>query len=61
MGAKTLNGLILDAFEDIPPVGTTLLLRGYPVEVVQTQGTSVTIARLTTDPVTTAREDKDES
>ncbi|MDP6725450.1 MAG: CNNM domain-containing protein [Arenicellales bacterium] len=61
MEAKTLNGLILDTFEDIPPVGTTLLLGGFPVEVVQTQGTSVTIARLTTDPITTARGDKDES
>lgn len=51
-GAKTLNGLIIETFEDIPSPGTTLLLGGYPVEVVKTQGTSVTIARLTSNPVT---------
>ena len=45
-GAKTLNGLILDTFEDIPRPGTSMLLAGYPIEIVQTRGTAVTVARI---------------
>ncbi|MDH3691813.1 MAG: HlyC/CorC family transporter [Gammaproteobacteria bacterium] len=45
-GPKTLNGLILEYLEDIPEPGTRLQLAGYPVEVVQTKGTAVTVSRL---------------
>lgn len=45
-GAKTINGLILDTFEDIPNPGTSMLLADYPVEIVQTRGTAVTVVRI---------------
>jgi len=45
-GPRTLNGLILEYLEDIPEPGTSLLLSGYPVEVVQTQGNAVRTARV---------------
>jgi len=45
-GPKTINGLILEAFEAIPDPGTTLLIANYPVEVIQTRGTSVAVVRI---------------
>ena len=45
-GPKTLNGLILEYLEAIPEPGTSILLAGYPVEVVRTRGTAVDIARI---------------
>ncbi|HCO43964.1 MAG TPA: magnesium/cobalt efflux protein, partial [Gammaproteobacteria bacterium] len=44
--AKTLNGAILEHLEDIPTPATSLLLGGYPVEIVQTQGNVVKVARI---------------
>ncbi len=45
-GPKTLNGLILERLEDIPQPGTTMLIDNYPVEVVQTKGAAVRMARI---------------
>ncbi len=45
-GPKTLNGLILEHFEDIPESGTSLKIADYPVEIVQTQGRFVKMARI---------------
>jgi len=45
-GPRTLNGLILEHMEDIPEPGTTLLLGGYPVEIVQTSGSAVKTVRV---------------
>lgn len=45
-GPKTLNGLILEYFEDIPESGTSLKIADYPVEIVQTQGRFVKMARI---------------
>ncbi len=45
-GPKTLNGLILEHMEDIPEAGTSLLLAGYPVEIVQIKDNLVKTARL---------------
>ena len=45
-GPKTLNGLILEHFEDIPEPGTSLLLAGYPLEIIQTRGTAVRMVRI---------------
>ena len=45
-GPKTLNGLILEHMEDIPEPGTSLLLAGYPVEIVQIKDNLVKTARL---------------
>ncbi len=36
-GPKTLNGLILEYFEDIPEAGTGLNIAGYPMEIIQTK------------------------
>jgi Mg2+/Co2+ transporter CorB len=47
-GPKTLNGLILEHMEDIPEAGTSLLLAGYPIEIVQTKDNAVKIARILT-------------
>lgn len=45
-GPKTLNGLIIEHMEDIPEPGTSLLLAGYPIEIVQTKDNGVKIARI---------------
>lgn len=45
-GPKTLNGLILEHFQDIPEAGTSIKLNGIPVEIVQTQDRSVITARI---------------
>ncbi len=34
-GPKTLNGLILEHLEDIPEAGTSMMINGYPIEVVR--------------------------
>ncbi len=47
-GPKTLNGLIVEYFEDIPQTGTSLRLGDYTLEIVQTRGTGVTVARIRT-------------
>lgn len=45
-GPKTLNGLILEHFEDIPEGGVSIKIGSVPIEVVQTQGRMVRTARL---------------
>jgi Mg2+/Co2+ transporter CorB len=45
-GPKTLNGLILEHMEDIPETGTSLLLAGYPIDIVQTKDNAVKTARI---------------
>ncbi|PTR17043.1 HlyC/CorC family transporter [Nitrosospira sp. Nsp2] len=45
-GPKTLNGLILEYFQDIPEAGTSLKIAGYPVEIVQTQDRVVKVVRI---------------
>jgi Mg2+/Co2+ transporter CorB len=45
-GPKTLNGLILEHFRDIPEAGIALKINGIPIEIVQTQGRSIKVARL---------------
>lgn len=44
-GPHTINGLITEYLETIPEPGTSLLLEGYPVEIVQTQGHAVKLVR----------------
>ena len=43
-GPKTLNGLLLEQFEDIPEAGVSIKLGGVPVEIVQTQDRAVKMA-----------------
>lgn len=45
-GPKTLNGLILEHLESIPPAGTSLLVAGHPIEIMQTTGSAVKIIRI---------------
>lgn len=45
-GPKTLNGLILEHFQDIPEVGVSLKVAGVAIEIIQTQDKSVRVARL---------------
>ncbi|MGB5834604.1 MAG: transporter associated domain-containing protein, partial [Thiohalocapsa sp.] len=40
-GPKTLNGLILEYLETIPQPGTSLMLDGHPLEIVQTDEKTV--------------------
>jgi len=45
-GPRTMNGLIIEYMEAIPEPGTSLLLEGYPVEILQTQGNTVRMIRI---------------
>jgi len=45
-GPKTLNGLVLEHLESIPEPGTSLLIAGYPVEIVQATSNAVKTARI---------------
>jgi Mg2+/Co2+ transporter CorB len=44
--ARTLNGLILDQLEAMPEPGVSVLIAGYPVEIVQVHGRMVKTARI---------------
>jgi Mg2+/Co2+ transporter CorB len=45
-GPKTLNGLILEHFQDIPEAGTSLKIADYPMEILQTQDRVVKVVRI---------------
>ena len=45
-GPKTLNGLILEHFQDIPEAGTSVKIAGYPIEIIQTQDRVVKVVRI---------------
>jgi Mg2+/Co2+ transporter CorB len=45
-GPKTFNGLIIEQLEHIPEPGTSLLINGYPVEILQMQDNAVRTARI---------------
>ncbi|MBF0218257.1 MAG: HlyC/CorC family transporter [Gammaproteobacteria bacterium] len=45
-GPKTLNGLIVEYLEMIPDGGTSLLLEGHPIEIVQSTQSSVKMVRI---------------
>jgi Mg2+/Co2+ transporter CorB len=45
-GPKTLNGLILEHFEDIPETGTSLRIGKYTVEITQAGDNAVKTARM---------------
>lgn len=49
-GAKTLNGLILEHFQDIPETGVSLKIAGVPMEIIQTQDRMVKMVRLFKPP-----------
>lgn len=45
-GPRTLNGLLLEHLEAMPEAGVSVLIAGYPVEVVQVQERMVKTARI---------------
>ncbi len=45
-GPKTLNGLILEHFQDIPEADVSIRLAGIPIEILQTQDRSVVTVRI---------------
>ncbi len=45
-GARTLNGLILDKLEAMPEPGVSVMIAGYPMEIVQVHGRMVKTARI---------------
>jgi len=45
-GAKTLNGLILEYFQDIPETGVSLKIAGVTIEIIQTQDRKVKMVRI---------------
>jgi len=45
-GPRTLNGLILEHFQDIPEAGTSLKIGGHPLEILQTQDRVVKVVRI---------------
>jgi Mg2+/Co2+ transporter CorB len=45
-GPKTINGLLLEQLEDIPEAGTSLLVSGHPIEILQVQNRMVKVVRI---------------
>ncbi|MDH4107269.1 MAG: HlyC/CorC family transporter [Gammaproteobacteria bacterium] len=45
-GPKTLNGLILEHLENIPPPGTCLKINDYPIEIVSSDDNRVQLVRM---------------
>ena len=45
-GPKTMNGLIIEHLGAIPEPGTSLMIEGYPIEIMQTSGNAVRTARI---------------
>ena len=45
-GPKTFNGLLVEQLETIPETGISILVAGYPVEILQTQNNMVKVAKI---------------
>lgn len=45
-GPKTLNGLLLEHFQDIPSPGVSIRLAGYPVEIINVKNNKVQSVRI---------------
>lgn len=48
-GPRTINGLITEYMETIPQPSTSLLLNGYPIEILQTQDNAVKMVKIWPD------------
>ncbi len=59
-GPKTLNGLILEHMEMIPKPGTSLMIEGYPIEVIRTSNNAVQSAKIQPRAPQYGKEDLDE-
>ena len=45
-GPKTLNGLLLEYFQDIPTPGVSLRIAGYPMEIISVENNKVQSIRI---------------
>jgi len=45
-GPKTFNGLLLEHLESIPETGISVMISGYPIEILQTQHNMVKVAKV---------------
>ena len=45
-GPRTINGLIIEHLEALPHVGTSILVAGYPIEIIQVKENRVKLARI---------------
>jgi len=45
-GPKTLNGLIIEHLQTLPEAGTSLMIAGYPIDIIQSQDNMVRTARI---------------
>lgn len=45
-GPKTLNGLVVEYFRDIPEAGIGVKIAGVPIEIVQTEDRAIRVARI---------------
>lgn len=45
-GPKTINGLIIERLESIPEPGTSVMIAGYPIDIVHTSTSAVKTARI---------------
>ena len=58
-GPKTFNGLILEQMENIPEPGTSILIAGYPIEILQIKDNAVKVAKFNPNRVTAASEESE--
>ena len=45
-GPKTMNGLIVEHLQSLPENGTSIMIEGYPIDIIQTQENMVKTARI---------------
>jgi Mg2+/Co2+ transporter CorB len=45
-GPKTFNGLVVEHLQSLPESGTSLMIAGYPIDIIQTQDNMVRTARV---------------
>jgi Mg2+/Co2+ transporter CorB len=45
-GPTTLNGLIVEHLQNLPESGTSVMINGYPIDILQTQDNMVKTARI---------------
>ncbi len=57
-GPKTLNGLILEYLETIPEPGTSLKLKGHPIEVIQATENTVKVVMIPPIPARKGRKEE---
>ena len=46
-GPKTVNGLVLEFMEDIPEVGVSIQVAGYPIEIIEVKDNKVSTVKIT--------------